>query len=119
MLSITFSFFYLKNTETPQISYKQVQQALDKHGEEFIRCVPVDDLLFKLKIKGVISNREMTDIRKCPCKNEKAEKLFEILREQRQPNDFLIFCQSLMENTVTTVSDFGIMLLNEAISSSG
>ena len=101
------------------MSDAQAHQALETCYEEFIRFVPVDDLCFKLERKGIISDRQKIDIRNCPYRDEKAEKLYDILLKSRTAADFIAFCQLLQEHSVKSTQQFGRKLLNQARSSTG
>ncbi|RDD35921.1 hypothetical protein TrispH2_012107 [Trichoplax sp. H2] len=92
----------------------KVQNALDTYEEEFIRIVPVDELVEPLKSKGILSSREVTDIKNLIHEDDKATKLLSILRDKRYNSDFLTFCQLLEKNSVIAVQKLGEKLLKQA-----
>lgn len=106
-------------TQQIPVSDRQAHQALDIHGQDFIKYVPVDELLFSLESEQIISSRQKAEIKNILVKSDKADKLFEILRNERGGRDFMTFCQLLQEVRITTVQEFGARLLTEARSSGG
>ena len=106
--------------QVTDISDAHAQQVLQTYGEDFIRLVPIDTvLLFKLETRHVIARKERDEISRCPDKEEKAVKLFDILYQNRTADDFITFCQLLQEHGIRAVQQFGDKLLSEASSSRG
>lgn len=101
------------------ISCEQAHQALEDCQTDFVRFVPVDELLFQLEIKRIITENQKTNIKICPYRDKKAEKLLHILKESQSADDFKTFCQLLQNRSVTSVQEFGKKLLDKARSSTG
>ncbi|EDV19063.1 uncharacterized protein TRIADDRAFT_62488 [Trichoplax adhaerens] len=100
--------------EEELISTSQAQQALTVYGEEFIRIVPVDEVLVPLKLKHVLSSREVEMINSRIHEEDKAHKLYDILFKNRHGNDLPVFCQLLKNSSVRGVQSFGKKLLKKA-----
>ncbi|RDD40155.1 Nephrocystin-3 [Trichoplax sp. H2] len=101
--------------ECESISKLQVKKALDTYNKDFIRIVPVDELVEPLKSKGILSSREVTDIKNMIHKEDKAAELSSILRDKRDNSDFRKFCLLLENHSVNTVRKFGKKLLKKAM----
>ncbi|RDD40856.1 Nephrocystin-3 [Trichoplax sp. H2] len=93
-----------------EISRPQLCHALNYYNEDFIRIIPTDEILLKLKAKHILSEREVTDIRRLPHEEQKADRLFNILQNRADGNDFLEFCDVLNNNTIQRVQKLGRQL---------
>ena len=96
----------------------QLQATLDNFYDEFIEIVPTDEILFDLKIEGILSDREMDEIRNHVHKKDGTKQLFDILRRRCRQNDLQKFCRKLQKNQVRTIQKFGEKL-SRAISNRG
>lgn len=97
----------LSETEADEISIIQFQKVLDDNYDDFLRLVPVDDIVHKLQRKRILSNRDVTSIQNEVHENDKVELLFKKLYDHRQGKDFLAFCQLLQKHCVLTIKEFG------------
>ena len=88
----------------------QIQQILDAYYDEFCRLVPVDDILNSLKIKRILSDRDVDNIRSKTHENDRINLLFDILRDHRGEKDFFTFCQLLQKHCVRIIQEFGTKL---------
>ena len=95
------------------ISKKQWQQVLHNNSKDFIRLVPVNEILSELKREKVLSKRDVTDIKNKKHHDEKVELLYDIFYYHREANDFLILCRLLKENQVETIQKFGKKMKKE------
>ncbi|RDD36910.1 hypothetical protein TrispH2_011162 [Trichoplax sp. H2] len=87
-----------------------IKANLDKYAEEFIKIVPIKELFTKLKVKKILSSRDIIDIEKLTHVEDMNGRLLEILQEQRSNEDFYTFCSLLKQHHVNVVKAFGAKL---------
>ncbi|RDD36912.1 hypothetical protein TrispH2_011164 [Trichoplax sp. H2] len=91
-----------------------IQAALDKNSDQFLKIVPIQELFTRLKMKKILSTRQVTDIKALTHTEDMNGRLLEILMEERTEEDFYTFCDLLKSNGVNVVKSFGAKLQDDA-----
>ncbi|RDD40482.1 Apoptotic protease-activating factor 1 [Trichoplax sp. H2] len=92
---------------------KHVNQVIEKHRYEIINDIPVEDILFDLRAKQILSDEEVDILRDCRSNKEKANKLIIILK-RRGDEDFNQFCYILQNHGAEYIQNIGLQLKKEA-----
>ena len=84
------------------------------YKENFLRIVPIDEILDDLKVKGILSDKRTKMIKECSARRQRNEELFEILVNERSDEDFDQFIEILESDTVGIVRKLAEKLKRKA-----
>ena len=104
------------NPKSPVLTCsKEIEYAYTICRKNFLRVVPVDEILSELKNEGILSEAQEKWIQtSSELKENRNVKLFEILRNERSDEEFDKFCKILENNSVTIVKKLGNRLRRKA-----
>ena len=91
-----------------------IKASLTENAESFIKIIPVRELLIPLRFKGVLSSRQVEEMKHLYITEDMNDYLLNILLDQREDQDFDTFCHILEENSVNAVKQFAAKLLSDA-----
>ena len=91
-----------------------IKAVLEGNAECFLDCFPIQELQHKLRYRGILSDRQVEEIKNEKIISDKRFYLLGILLKERDDKDFYELCQLLQENEVRTIKQFGDKMLNEA-----
>ena len=83
-----------------------IHAAMEKNVEEFLRKVPIDEILNKLRFRHILSPVQVNNIKKIDNQADKNTELYDILLSERNDEDFYKFCDLLKESNVRAVKRF-------------
>ncbi|EDV20720.1 uncharacterized protein TRIADDRAFT_60669 [Trichoplax adhaerens] len=91
-----------------KLSNQHFRKALEYYWKTFIDRVPAEDSNFlnNLRQRGILSDRQITEIEHTIHKSDKSQKIYDILSVERDVEDFIRFCQALGEYSASSVQNF-------------
>lgn len=91
-----------------------IQAALRSNAELFLDIIPIRELLSPLSFRGILSRRQVEEIRHLNITQDMNDYLLNVLLNQRDDEGFYTLCQLLGENSVNAVKRFASKLLADA-----
>ena len=92
---------------------KEINIIIQKNLRKILNDIPADDILTELLADGVISEYEVSKIKRIPDDKDKNFELLQILKRRGQ-SDFYKFCNALKLHETNNVQELGTFLENEA-----
>lgn len=114
ILGILRISFWLNITAASMRLNLNINGALERNAERFLKIIPIRELLSSLKFKGILSSRQVEEIKQLYITDDMNHYLLNVLLNHREDADFYTFCQILEENNVNAVKRFAVKLQNDA-----
>lgn len=91
-----------------------IKAALENNAEHFLKIIPTPELVISLKLKGLLTSREVEEINRLITTEERNHHLLILMLNRLENQDFYTFCKVLEENNLNVVKRFAIKLLADA-----